>query len=398
MTDGSKSFSIDALTVAGAATFNGAVSLGNATGDDITVTGYVASDILPKNDAQHDLGSASKQWCDLYTKGTTSLDGAVTINESGAAVDFRVEGDTDGNMLFGDASANRIGVGLNDPSAKVEISHNSGSDGYGLIVSTPTGSGDDTGIMIGRYGAGGALIRSSTGVGLQFLYKATIPEFSNAAAITLDSAGKVGIGTTSPDARMVVKSSGNTSSTYALFVRNSSDTTLFSVRDDGIVYGQKGWYDQGIFADSNGSANHLISDASTGTGTETYYIGNAAIQVSSDRRIKENIEPSKLNALETISKFNVVDFTWNDPTDQSYNNRNARGKWTGIIAQEAVNVFPTMVNAPRKESDLSVDFESEDKWHLDSGATIGLFIKAIQEQQELINALRAEVEALKGDK
>jgi hypothetical protein len=38
---------------------------------------------------------------------------AVVVNESGADVDFRVEGDTDANLLFVDASASgcRVGIG-----------------------------------------------------------------------------------------------------------------------------------------------------------------------------------------------------------------------------------------------------------------------------------------------
>ena len=46
MTDGTKSFSIDALTVGGAALFNGPVTLGNATGDTITLTGYISGSII----------------------------------------------------------------------------------------------------------------------------------------------------------------------------------------------------------------------------------------------------------------------------------------------------------------------------------------------------------------
>jgi hypothetical protein len=48
-----------------------------------------------------------------------SLDGAVTINDSGANVDFRVEGDADANMIFGDASADGVGFGTSSPNAKV---------------------------------------------------------------------------------------------------------------------------------------------------------------------------------------------------------------------------------------------------------------------------------------
>lgn len=59
MTDGTKSFSIDALTVAGAALFNGAVTLGNASGDDITHTGSLASAIPVKTDNSYDIGDTT---------------------------------------------------------------------------------------------------------------------------------------------------------------------------------------------------------------------------------------------------------------------------------------------------------------------------------------------------
>lgn len=59
MTDGTKSFSIDALTVGGTALFNGAVTLGNASGDDITVTGSLASAIPVKTNNSFDIGDTS---------------------------------------------------------------------------------------------------------------------------------------------------------------------------------------------------------------------------------------------------------------------------------------------------------------------------------------------------
>jgi len=43
------------------------------------------------------------------------------VNDSGASLDFRVEGDTDANLLFADASEDFIGVGTNLPQAKVDI-------------------------------------------------------------------------------------------------------------------------------------------------------------------------------------------------------------------------------------------------------------------------------------
>jgi hypothetical protein len=46
---------------------------------------------------------------------------AVVVNESGADVDFRVEGDTDANLLFVDASTDRVGIGTSSPSVKFEV-------------------------------------------------------------------------------------------------------------------------------------------------------------------------------------------------------------------------------------------------------------------------------------
>ena len=57
--DSTKDFSISALTCAGAATFNGTVTLGNASGDDITFTGSLASSIPIKTHNTYDIGSVT---------------------------------------------------------------------------------------------------------------------------------------------------------------------------------------------------------------------------------------------------------------------------------------------------------------------------------------------------
>ena len=50
------------------------------------------------------------------------LDAAVTINESGASVDFRVESNTNANMLFVDGSADKVGIGTSSPASALHIS------------------------------------------------------------------------------------------------------------------------------------------------------------------------------------------------------------------------------------------------------------------------------------
>ena len=140
----------------------------------------------------------------------------------------------------------------------------------------------------------------------------------------------------------------------------------------------------------------FLSAASVGSGNSPLYIGNGQINVSSDRRIKDNIKDTELDALEAIQKIKVKDFTWNDPTDLSFNNKNARGVWTGVIAQELVEVLPFVVNAPRKEEDLSIDYEDEGTWTLDQSQLCPVLIKALQQTLTRIEALEAEVQSLKG--
>ncbi len=99
ITDGTKDLSISALTCAGTATFNGAVTLGNATGDDITVTGSLASSIPIKTTNTYDIGSSTKGLAGAYF-GTADSDTArvvsaalaasrtYTLPDAGGAADF----------------------------------------------------------------------------------------------------------------------------------------------------------------------------------------------------------------------------------------------------------------------------------------------------------------------
>ena len=59
--------------------------------------------------------------------GTTSptamfeVDGSVIFNESNAAVDFRVEGDTDPGLFFVDGSADMVGISTQTPGATLDV-------------------------------------------------------------------------------------------------------------------------------------------------------------------------------------------------------------------------------------------------------------------------------------
>lgn len=53
--------------------------------------------------------------------GDVVLDGGVIINESGAIKIFRVEGDTDPNLICTDPSDNQVGIGKSSPAYKLDV-------------------------------------------------------------------------------------------------------------------------------------------------------------------------------------------------------------------------------------------------------------------------------------
>lgn len=66
---------------------------------------------------------------------SVTFDGAVVVNESGGNNDFRVEGDTETNLIFADASADAVGIGTSSPDAPLTVA---GPDGLGTLPSLGT--------------------------------------------------------------------------------------------------------------------------------------------------------------------------------------------------------------------------------------------------------------------
>jgi hypothetical protein len=76
--------------------------------------------------------------------GTTNL----VINEIGAVYNVRIEGDTDANLFYTDATNSRVGVGLTNPTEKFEVVGNiklSGNvmpaSGFGIDFAATSGTG-----------------------------------------------------------------------------------------------------------------------------------------------------------------------------------------------------------------------------------------------------------------
>ena len=104
----------------------------------------------------------------LGTVTSADLDGAVTINESSADKDFRVESNGNANMLFVDGENDRVGIGTSTFGAsthKLEVDGGSaetrlristtGTDAReaGIILANSSKSSDNDGIVIAHGGA-----------------------------------------------------------------------------------------------------------------------------------------------------------------------------------------------------------------------------------------------------
>ena len=68
---------VDSLTVEGATLLQGDTTIGNATSDDVIVTGKIKSDLIPETDGTYDLGGSGAEWEDLHINGTANIDGLV---------------------------------------------------------------------------------------------------------------------------------------------------------------------------------------------------------------------------------------------------------------------------------------------------------------------------------
>ena len=134
------------------------------------------------------------------------------------------------------------------------------------------------------------------------------------------------------------------------------------------------WEHQGFYNTTSGSVVQ-VGGISTATSTTTY-------ATSSDYRLKENIQPMQ-NALATVAQLNPVTYTWKaDGSDGQ-----------GFIAHELQAVVPDCVTGEKD----AVDEQGNPVYQgIDTSFLVATLTKAIQEQQEQINELKAEVAALKG--
>ena len=180
---------------------------------------------------------------------SVTFDGAVVVNESGGNNDFRVEGDTDANLIFADASADYVAIGETNPISKLHV--NSGAidlvsvfestDANALIALIDSNTTNSTQVRIGAQGDELRLIAGGS------------------ESVRIDANGDVGIGTTTPakelDVNGEIRASGG-----ILF---GSDTAAANTLDD---YEEGTWTP--VYSPQTGSFTTMTMDVISATYTK----------------------------------------------------------------------------------------------------------------------------------
>lgn len=189
----------------------------------------------------------------------------VVFNDGGANYDFRIEGDTDANLFFVDASTDRVGLGTSSPSELLELNGNIQIKYSGVNVD-PTGArylyfnNTDTTLVSGQPLGGLEWINNDAGAtsGSAAFVKAYAAGSSGAAALHfgtgdqnaastrlfISSAGNVGIADTAPDALLTVNGVGSfgagSASAPSIAARGDLNTGMFFPAADTIAFAEGG--------------------------------------------------------------------------------------------------------------------------------------------------------------
>jgi hypothetical protein len=394
--------------------------------DGVDITGELQSDSLDV-DGDADI-SGTIALGNLTIAGAQGTDGQVlTSTGSGIAWEDAAGGGVDGIVSSADATAitidssENVGIGITNPSTRTHIYSSASSTP--LIVESTSNTyvgiknttqtayiGAVTSNMIFenngsermRINSDGNMHLGSADSDVQFFLGSAGGAFGqNATNNVRASDSNLMLNT---PGQFIVEKSGSlgilmdTDKSFYVRPATSSDNFGMYVRtsnsaDTGIKIGRTGTNnaEMGIKVASNGSNSFAsfkfaISDGTSWTSDDWFKLkvsgemdGN--FNDTSDQNLKENIVSIPNGDLAKVMQLNPVTFDWKNAV--------SRNDQTGFIAQEVELIFPNEVLGDAYD----VEVEGSGK----SINTIGLLahaVKAIQEQQTIIEDLQARIETL----
>jgi hypothetical protein len=245
----------------------------------------------------------------------------------------------DSGTLVVDSTNNRVGIGTSSPTAKFNVE-----------------STGDTGMIMTKTGQSSWLIQTLDS-GVFRLYSNT----ASAERMRIDSSGTVLVGTSSL----------------------GSNVADFYV--SGYIGSEGTRGRQGINGTSNGNRmNTWWTGSALQAWVDNTNVGNFSI--SSDYRIKRNIETQTQPALDRIAQLRPV--TYQSADFGSLFKASDEIK-EGFIAHELAEIIPSAVEGEKDAEDQVQSLKLD--------ALCSVMVKAIQEQQETIKALETRITALENN-
>jgi hypothetical protein len=310
------------------------------------------------------LGSGAAAAATVTTLNTT---GAVTFNDAGADVDFRVESDGNANMLFVDGGTNRVGIGTASPLGSLHVAGATTTSG---ILITNSSSGLNIGTIANHatwQGSGSSDDFVVAGYGARNLILGT----NGAEQARIDSSGNLLVGTTSTNPVGSRVNGAAIGADSAIRSRSAAGLSYFGLSVTSGV--------NMTFYTDNGSAFVTGGSISTNGGT-------TAFNTTSDYRLKNNIQPLT-DALSRVALLRPVKWTWKEELGGTEPNGE------GFVAHELAEILPMAVTGEKDE----LDEDGKPKYQgVDTKFLVATLTAAIQEQQVMIEALTTRITALEG--
>lgn len=181
--------------------------------------------------------------------------------------------------------------------------------------------------------------------------------------------GNVGIGTTSPQARLAINGDSNQDGLVIKTNSTADKMSPWSIRFYNNFAMSNGYAPWGIEGAYDGSFR--ISRSQTDIAFWAHRDGSVELRnpsSQSDQRLKHDISTIH-SALDKVMQLRGVDFKWNSSDKPSM----------GVIAQEVEKVFPEAVSTNDNDGMKSVSYD---------GLT-GALIEAVKQQQKEVESLKA---------
>jgi hypothetical protein len=280
-------------------------------------------------------------------------------------------------------SGGNVGIGTSSPNSATRLQVANANIASlatqaNMMVTTTDAQGANVGGVIGL---GGSVTTASPSANMRLFgaIKGAKDDSADGNTNGYMSFFTMGAGTVTPTERMRIDSSGN-----LLVGKTATNVGVVGteIQPSGLIVNT-------LAASANGTGSTL-NVYSTGAAAYRFFVGmggtvnatSATITQISDQRLKENIRDLD-DGLEKVLALKPRKFDWKE--NKGENIKNARG----FIAQELELVFPDMISEW-----IDTPPEGEEPYKSVNANLIPTLVKAIQEQQALIQSLTTRITAL----